>query len=148
MKYFIKSPLKTTINYSLLSPMSKLWRTRTPWMHDSSTCAPCWPSWFPLRSKWRPAVDSLHANPSNKCLRASNGILQLEMLRCLRLKLEVKNCLNDGGISFPFFVPKELWDTFKCARWVEQPRKSAPNSCKRERKINEITITKSPQGEN
>jgi hypothetical protein len=119
------------INHNLLlSPMSKLWSTRTPWIHDSRTCAPCWPSWFPFKSRWSPAVDSLHARPSNKCLSASNGILQLAMLRCLRLKLDVKNCLNDGGISLPFFVPKELCDTLRCDKWVEQPLRSAPNSYK------------------
>lgn len=113
----------------LLSPMSRLERTRTPCMHDSSTWAPAGPSWLPLRSRCRPAVDSLHARPNSKCFNASRGILQYEMLRCLRLSVLVKNCLNDGGISLPFFVPNELWDTFKWLRCVEQPRKSAPNNC-------------------
>lgn len=53
------------------------------------------------------------------------------MLRCLRLKLDVKNCLNDGGISLPFFVPNELCDTLRCAKWVEQPLRSAPNNYKK-----------------
>lgn len=125
----------------LLSPMSRLERTRTPCMHDSSTWAPAGPSWLPLRSRCRPAVDSLHARPNSKCFRASSGILQYEMLRCLRLSVLVKNCLNDGGISLPFFVPNELWDTFKWLRCVEQPRKSAPNNCTvREKEMNSSLI--------
>lgn len=48
------------------------------------------------------------------------------MFKCFRLNELVKNCLKDGGISLPFFVLNELCDTFKCARWVPQPRSRAP----------------------
>lgn len=109
--------------------MSRLCRTRTPWMHDSSTCAPCAPSELLLKSKCKPAVDSLHAKPSSKCFSASNGNLHDAIFRCLRLNELVKNCLNDGGISLPFLVLKKLCDTFKRAKCVEHPRKSAPNNC-------------------
>lgn len=114
----------------LLSPISKLCRTRTPWMHDSRTCAPCDPKEFPLRSKWISAVDSLHARPKRRFLRASSGSLQLEMFRCLRLRELVKNCLKDGGISLPFLVLNELCATFRWIKCVEQPRRSAPNNCR------------------
>lgn len=112
----------------LLSPISRLCRTLTPWMQDSNTCAPCWPNWLPFKSRCNPAVDSLHARPNRRCFNASNGILQLAMFKCFKLKLLVKNCLNDGGISFPFFVPKELWATLRCERCVEHPLSRAPNS--------------------
>lgn len=106
-------------------------------MHDSSTCAPDAPSEFELKSKYNPAVDSLQASPKSKCLEvqiygykfnpasscplsthfnASMGNLQKEMFKCLRLSELVKNCLKDGGISFPFFVLNELWDTFRWDR--------------------------------
>lgn len=110
--------------------MSRLCNTRTPWMHDSSTCAPWAPSVFPLKSKWNSAVDSLQANPNKRFFSASSGSLQLPIFRCFRLRELVKNCLNDGGISLPFFVLNELWDTFRWMRCVEQPRNSAPNNCK------------------
>lgn len=118
------------MNNVLLSPISRLCRTRTPWIHDSKTCAPCAPSELLLKSKCKPAVDSLHAKPSNKCFNASNGNLHDAIFRCLRLNELVKNCLNDGGISLPFLVLKKLCDTFKRAKCVEHPRKSAPNNYK------------------
>lgn len=115
--------------YWLLSPISKLCSTRTPCMHDSSTWAPCAPIAFPLRSRWRPAVDSLNARPSSRFLSASNGSLHNEMFKCFRLSELVKNCLYDGGVSLPFLVLNELCETFRWLRWVEQPRNNAPNSC-------------------
>lgn len=116
--------------YVLLSPISRLCSTRTPCMHDSKTCAPCAPSELLLKSKCRPAVDSLHAKPSSKCFRASSGNLHDAIFKCFRLNELVKNCLNDGGISLPFFVLKKLCDTFKRVKCVEHPRKRAPNSWK------------------
>lgn len=77
-------------------------------MHDSSTCAPWAPSELPLKSKYRPAVDSLHASPSRRFFNASKGSLQQAIFKCFKLKELVKNCLNDGGISLPFFVLNEL----------------------------------------
>lgn len=117
-----------TLRNVLLSPISRLWSTRTPCIHDSSTCAPCAPNELLLKSKCKPAVDSLHANPSSKCFNASSGNLHVAIFKCFRLSELVKNCLNDGGISLPFFVLKKLCDTFKCVKWVEHPRNRAPNS--------------------
>lgn len=110
--------------------MSRLCRTRTPCMQDSSTWAPWVPNVLPLRSRCSPAVDSLQAKPSSRFFSASIGSLQPAMLRCFRLRVLVKNCLNDGGISLPFFVLNELWETFRCDRCVAQPRRRAPKSCK------------------
>jgi hypothetical protein len=62
-------------------------------------------------------------------LRASMGKQQPEKLRYLRLRELVKNCLNDGGTSLPFFEANRFLETFKCVRWVVQPRKRAPKSC-------------------
>lgn len=56
-------------SYLLLSLMSKLCKTRTPCMHDSKTCAPWAPKTLLLKSKYSPAVDSLHAKPSSKFLK-------------------------------------------------------------------------------
>lgn len=109
--------------------MSRLCNTRTPCMHDSNTWAPCEPNALPLKSKYRPAVDSLHANPNSRCFNASNGSLQPAIFKCFKLSELVKNCLKDGGISLPFFVLNELCDTFKWAKCVEQPRSKAPNNC-------------------
>ena len=39
----------------------------------------------------------------------------------------VKNCLNDGGTSLVFLMLNTLRDTFRCTRFVAQPRSSAPN---------------------
>ena len=39
----------------------------------------------------------------------------------------VKNCLNDGGTSLVFLMLNILRDTFRCTRFVAQPRSSAPN---------------------
>lgn len=116
--------------YVLLSPISRLCNTRTPWMHDSNTCAPWAPNELLLKSRCNPAVDSLHAKPRSKCLSASNGNLHDAIFRCLRLNELVKNCLNDGGISLPFFVLKKLCETFKRAKCVEHPRRRAPNNYK------------------
>lgn len=62
--------------------------------------------------------------------RASNGSLQHAMFKCFKLNELVKNCLYDGGISLPFLVLNELWETFKYDKCVPQPRRSAPNNCK------------------
>lgn len=120
------------VYYVLLSPISRLWSTRTPWMHDSRTCAPCAPNELLLKSKCKPAVDSLHAKPSSKCFNASSGNLHDAIFKCFKLNELVKNCLNDGGISLPFFVLKKLCDTFNWAKCVEHPRNNAPNNYKYE----------------
>lgn len=58
---------------------------------------------------------------------ASIGSLHPAMFKCFKLNELVKNCLNDGGTSLPFFVLNELWETFRWARCVEQPLNRAPN---------------------
>lgn len=66
----------------------------------------------------------------NTYFNASMGNLQPAIFKCFKLKVLVKNCLNDGGISLPFFVLNELWETLRWAKCVAQPRKRAPNNYK------------------
>lgn len=39
--------------------------------------------------------------------------------------------MNEGGISLPFFVLNELYETLRWAKCVAQPRKRAPNNYKK-----------------